>query len=73
MSTETPTTAPLHEPGTAPAGPFDLDVEIAVTRQVLAETADLNIHSDVDMLKAAFALNVRLRTLFAAIEAGERQ
>ncbi|REE62150.1 hypothetical protein BX257_4763 [Streptomyces sp. 3212.3] len=60
---------PLHDPGKAPSGPYDLDVEIAVTRQILDETASLNIHDDVDMQKAAFALNFRVRTLLAALEA----
>ncbi|MFJ3826214.1 hypothetical protein [Streptomyces nodosus] len=59
----------LHTPGKTPSGPFDLDVEIAVTRQILDETADLNIHDAFDMRKAAFALNARVRTLLAAIEA----
>ncbi|MFF7310536.1 hypothetical protein [Streptomyces sp. NPDC008137] len=66
---------PLHEPGKSPSGPFDLDVELAVTRQILDETAGLNIHDAVDMLKAAFSLNARLRCLLAAIESerGERR
>ena len=66
---------PLHEPSKAPSGPFDLDVEIAVTRQILDETAGLNIHDNVDMMQAAFALNARVRALLAAIEAerGDRR
>lgn len=60
---------PLYEPGKEPPGPFDLDVEIAVTRRILAETASLNIHNDADMVKAAFALNNRIRALLAAVEA----
>ncbi|GAA4824040.1 hypothetical protein [Streptomyces ziwulingensis] len=60
---------PLHEPGKTPVGPFDLDVEIAATRQILDETAGLNIHDDNDMRSAAFSLNVRVRTLLAAIVA----
>ncbi|MDX3839028.1 hypothetical protein [Streptomyces europaeiscabiei] len=59
---------PLHTPDRAPSGPFHLDVEIAVTRQILDETGSLNIHNDVDMQNAAFALNARLRCLLAAIE-----
>ena len=52
-----------------------VDVEIAVTRRFLDETAALNIHSDDDMRSAAFILNTRLRALLAAIEAerGERR
>ncbi|MFD4259976.1 hypothetical protein ACFWR9_20745 [Streptomyces sp. NPDC058534] len=66
---------PLYDESRAPAGPFDLDVEVAVTRQILDETAGLNIHSDVDMMKAAFSLNARLRCLLAAVEAerGEKR
>lgn len=63
---------PLHGPGDEVAGPFDLDVEIAVTRRILDETAGLNIHSSVDMQKAAFALNARIRGLLAAVEADLR-
>lgn len=65
---------PLYDPGTNPVF-ASLDVEIAVTRQILDETAGLNIHDRTDMEKAAFSLNVRLRTLLAAIEAehGERR
>jgi hypothetical protein len=66
---------PLHQPSKEPARPFDLDVEIAVTRRVLDETAALNIHDDNDMRSAAFALNARIRNLLAAVEAerGEGQ
>ncbi|MFG3323744.1 hypothetical protein ACGF3J_37435 [Streptomyces sp. NPDC048171] len=60
---------PLYDPAKAPEGPFDLDVEVAVTRQILAETAGLNIHDDVAMMSAAFSLNARLRCLLAAVEA----
>ncbi|MFJ7341437.1 hypothetical protein ACIQU3_14230 [Streptomyces sp. NPDC101110] len=66
---------PLHDPARAISEPAHLDVEIAVTRQILDETAGLNIHSDDDMRSAAFALDCRVRALLAAIEAarGERQ
>ncbi|GAB2732623.1 hypothetical protein [Streptomyces bullii] len=60
---------PLHDPGQMPPTTASLDVEIAVTRRILDETADLNIHSDGDMRSAAFALNCRVRGLLAAIEA----
>ncbi|MFJ2961200.1 hypothetical protein ACIPIC_02685 [Streptomyces collinus] len=60
---------PLHDPGRDAPEHVSLDFEIAVTRRILDETAGLNIHSDVDMLKAALALNARLRCLLAAIEA----
>jgi hypothetical protein len=66
---------PLHTPDREPSGPFDVDVEITVTERILAETAGLNIHDDGDMRNAALFLNVRLRTLLAAIKAerGEGQ
>lgn len=75
MSGGPPYYDPLHEPGKEPPGPFDLDVEIAVTRRILNETASLNIHNDADMVKAAFDLNNRVRALLAAVEAerGEGQ
>ncbi|GGW81109.1 hypothetical protein [Streptomyces griseoloalbus] len=65
---------PLHDPSRDPSGPFHLDVEIAVTRRILDETAGLNIHDSDDMRTAAFSLNARLRTLLVAIqlERGER-
>ena len=67
--------SPLYDPSNPPAGPFDLAVEITVTRRLLDETAGLNIHDDTDMMKAAFSLNTRLRCLLAAIQAerGETQ
>ncbi|MFJ7238240.1 hypothetical protein ACIQWB_14055 [Streptomyces olivaceus] len=60
--------APLYDPDKAPEGPFNLDVEIAVTRRILDETAGLNIYDDIDMMNAAFSLDTRLRCLLAAIE-----
>lgn len=59
---------PLHGPDDVTPEPASLDVEIAVTRRILDETADLNIHSGDDMLQAAVALNARTRALLAAIE-----
>jgi hypothetical protein len=59
----------LHAAGSKPPVVASLDVEIAVTRRILDETAGLNIHSDDDMRSAAFALNTRLRALLAAVEA----
>ncbi|WP_329471700.1 hypothetical protein OIE75_20355 [Streptomyces sp. NBC_01723] len=60
---------PLHDPAKTPVVFASLDVELAVTRQILDETASLNIHDDHDMRTAAFALNCRLRVLLATIEA----
>lgn len=60
---------PLHGPDDVTPEPAVLDVAIAVTKRILDETAGLNIHSDDDMRKAAFALNARVRALLAAVEA----
>lgn len=65
---------PLREPGYTPPAPASLAMELEITRQVLAETAALNIHSHGDMVSAAVALDCRLRALVAALDAerGER-
>ncbi|WHM30247.1 hypothetical protein OH540_09450 [Streptomyces sp. BPPL-273] len=60
---------PLHDESREVPEHASLDVEIAVTRQILTETAQLNIHSDHDMRSAAFALNCRVRALLAALDA----
>ncbi|WP_420032273.1 hypothetical protein ACN2WE_05265 [Streptomyces sp. cg28] len=60
---------PLHTPDEEPAGPFNLDAEIAATQQILDDTAGLNIHNDAEMVKAAVTLDTTLRTLLAAIVA----
>ena len=66
---------PLREPDYTAPSPESLDVEITVTRRILDETAPLNIHSHSDMLKAAVALDCRVRGLLAALdtERGEGQ
>lgn len=66
---------PLHGPDDVTPAPASLDIEVAVTRRILDETAALNIHDAADMCKAAFALNARIRCLLAAIETdrGERR
>ncbi|MFJ8027430.1 hypothetical protein [Streptomyces sp. NPDC096311] len=66
---------PLHGPDDVTPEPASLDIEIAVTRRILEETAALNIHDHTDMLKAAVALNCRVRGLLAAVaaERGEGQ
>ncbi|MGA5372310.1 hypothetical protein ACPCSD_14680 [Streptomyces griseoincarnatus] len=65
---------PLHDPTRPLPEPASLDIAIALARQVLDETAGLNIHSRADMEKAADTLNFRLRALLAALDAerGER-
>ncbi|MFJ9474699.1 hypothetical protein ACIRRI_06745 [Streptomyces mirabilis] len=66
---------PLHGPDDTTPEPASLDIEIAVTRRILDETAALNIHDHMDMLKAAVALDCRVRGLLAALDAerGEGQ
>ncbi|MET9516407.1 hypothetical protein [Streptomyces sp. NPDC002994] len=61
---------PLHGPDDETPEPATLDIELAVTRQVLDETAALNIHSTDAMLQAAVALNIRVRRLLAALDKG---
>ena len=67
--------APLFDPDRPDPDVYSLEIEILTTRQILDETASLNIYSDRDMLQAAVALNARARALLAAIEAerGERR
>ncbi len=60
---------PLREPGYTPPAPSSLAAEIAHTREVIAETAALNIHDHMAMLKAAVALDCRVRALVAAYDA----
>lgn len=60
---------PLREPDYTPPAPCSLDVEIAATRRILDETAPLNIHDHMGMLKAAIALDCRARALLAALDA----
>lgn len=60
---------PLYDPA-RPLPPVEsLDLELAATDRILDETAGLNIHSDDDMLRAAVALNIRLRLLAEAVRA----
>jgi len=60
---------PLREPGYTPPDPGSLAAEIAHTREVIAETAALNIHDHMAMLQAAVALDCRVRALVAAFDA----
>ncbi|MGW5335370.1 hypothetical protein [Streptomyces bauhiniae] len=66
---------PLREPDFTPPAVLSVDAELAITRQILEETAPLNIHSHIDMVKAAVALDCRARALVAALDAerGERR
>jgi hypothetical protein len=59
---------PLHGPDDDAPKPAALDLELAATRQVLDETAALNIHDPAEMLTAAVRLNIRLRNLLAALD-----
>ncbi|MFD6025681.1 hypothetical protein [Streptomyces griseoluteus] len=60
---------PLREPGYTPEVVLSVDSELAITRQVLQETAPLNIHSHDYMIQAAVALDCRVRALVAALDA----
>lgn len=64
---------PLYGPDQTTPEPASLDIEIAVTRRILEETAGLNIHDRDDMLKAAVALDCRVRALLAALDAEEQK
>lgn len=66
---------PLHGPDDLSPAPESLGVEIATARRIIGETSVLNIHDHMDMLKAAVALNCRVRGLLAALDAerGEGQ
>ncbi|MEW2570476.1 hypothetical protein [Streptomyces sp. NPDC047070] len=64
--------APLRAPDRTPRPPGPLDIEAAAARQVLAETAHLNIHDRDDLLTAAVALDSSLRALVAAYDAERR-
>ncbi|MEU1141832.1 hypothetical protein ABZ392_33990 [Streptomyces sp. NPDC005885] len=65
----TETYEPLREPDYTPSGLNSVEVELAVTRRILDETAPLNIHRHMDMLRAAVSLDCRLRALVAALDA----
>lgn len=60
---------PLFDPAREAPVAYPLAVELAATRRILDETASLNIHEHGDMLKAAVALNARVRALLAALTA----
>ncbi|MFF7884285.1 hypothetical protein ACH40F_29300 [Streptomyces sp. NPDC020794] len=60
---------PLHGPDEEPPFPASLDGELKLTRQLLDEVADANIHDHTAMLKAAASLNHRVRSLVAALDA----
>jgi hypothetical protein len=66
---------PLHGPDEEPPFPASLDGELKLTRELLDEIADANIHDHRAMLKAAVALDCRVRGLLAALDAerGEGQ
>ncbi|MGW2232523.1 hypothetical protein [Streptomyces sp. NPDC001759] len=60
---------PLRDPDYVDSYVYPLDMEIGITRHVLAEVAALNIHSHDDMLKAAVTLDCRVRALLASLDA----
>ncbi|QFZ75079.1 hypothetical protein GFH48_19010 [Streptomyces fagopyri] len=51
--------------------PLSVDTELDMARKVLAETDPENIHDHDAMIRSAVSLSMRLRTLTAAVEAGE--
>ncbi|MGV9337869.1 hypothetical protein [Streptomyces sp. NPDC003688] len=67
--------SPLRKAEYGPSFPGSVDRELAATRRILDETASLNIHSHDEMLRAAVALDCRVRGLVAALDAerGERR
>ena len=50
---------------------LDLDTELRMAREALARTDLADIHTSQDMIRSAVELSIRLRTLVAAVEAGE--
>jgi hypothetical protein len=69
MSTDTTSHTPLYDPttdGRAYVPPLDQAIRLA--RQVLDEKATANIHDRDEMIAAAVGLEMRLRTLVAALD-----
>ncbi|MET8401408.1 hypothetical protein [Streptomyces sp900116325] len=69
MSTDTPAYTPLYDPATdgrAYVPPLDQAIDRA--RKVLDEKATANIHDTDEMLRAAVGLEMRLRSLVAALD-----
>lgn len=66
---------PLYGPDDAPPAPTSPDGELKLSRELLDEVSDANIHDHTAMLKAAAGLEYRLRSLVAALtaERGEGQ
>lgn len=66
--------SPLHDPEQAGGQwtpPLDLAIELA--RETLAEQQPANIYDDRAMLRAAVTLEIRLRNLLDALDAGADQ
>lgn len=59
----------LYQPRPSDAYAPPLDTEIRLAREVLAEQQGVNIHDHVAMVKAAVALEIRLRLLVDALDA----
>ncbi|ELP61750.1 hypothetical protein PV735_11285 [Streptomyces turgidiscabies] len=67
---------PLFDPARDVAFlPLPVDRELKIARALLAEVAGKNIHSKDEMIRAAVALEGRMRSLVAALDAerGEGQ
>ncbi|MET9083723.1 hypothetical protein ABZX77_17820 [Streptomyces sp. NPDC004237] len=73
------TTAPATEAVTplskftADSVPLDVETELNMARETLAATDPASIHDPAEMIRAAVALSIRLRTLVAAVERGDDQ
>ncbi|MFD8640827.1 hypothetical protein ACFV14_11015 [Streptomyces zaomyceticus] len=68
----TASVSPLHDPERDALGyTVPLDSAIRRAREVLDEHAGANIHDHNEMLRAAVALDLRLRSLIAALAAEE--
>ncbi|MEU8752046.1 hypothetical protein AB0C88_16285 [Streptomyces chartreusis] len=52
---------------------LDVDTELRMAREALAKADQADIHTPHDMIRTAVELSIRLRTLIAAVEAGEGQ
>lgn len=69
--TDTRTVSPLREYA-VDSVPLSVATELEMARGVLADTDPENIHDHDAMIRSAVSLSMRLRTLAAAVERGER-
>jgi hypothetical protein len=64
---------PLRDEDAAIPPPASVDVELAISRKMLAEYATANIHDHAAMIRVAAGLDHRLRSLIAALDAERGQ